>query len=46
MHDKTPEERVDWSEVILGEDNEVIGHFTSEDADEYFSDPENEITLD
>jgi hypothetical protein len=30
------------AEPMLGEDNEVIGYFTSEDADEYFSDSDNE----
>ena len=27
-------------EPIMGEDNEIVGYFTSEDADDYFSDPE------
>jgi hypothetical protein len=45
MNDYTEIEQFDTSvlaEPILGEDNEVIGYFTSEDADEYFSDPENQ----
>ena len=44
MNDFTEIEQFDTSvlleDAILGEDNEVIGYFTSEDADEYFSDPE------
>lgn len=42
MHEFTPEEQFDTSvlEPMFGEDHEVIGYFTSEDADEYFSDPE------
>ena len=28
------------ADPILGEDHEVIGYFSSEDADDYFSDPE------
>ena len=28
------------ADPIFGEDHEVIGYFTSEDADDYFSDPE------
>jgi hypothetical protein len=44
MHELTPEEQADWSEVILGEDNEVIEDFTPEDADEFFSDPTNEMS--
>jgi hypothetical protein len=28
------------SDPIMGEDNEIVGYFTSEDADDYFSDPE------
>ena len=43
MHEFTPEEQTDWSEVILGEDNEVVGYFTPEDAAEFFADPNNEI---
>ena len=27
-------------EPMLGEDNEIVGYFTPEDADDYFSDPE------
>jgi hypothetical protein len=43
MNDYTDIEQFDTSvlaDPILGEDNEVIGYFTSEDADDYFSDPE------
>ena len=42
MNDFTEIEQFDTSvlEPILGEDNEVVGYFTSEDADDYFSDPE------
>jgi hypothetical protein len=28
------------ADPIFGEDHEVIGYFSSEDADDYFSDPE------
>ena len=46
MNEYTEIEQFDTSvldaEPMLGEDNEVIGYFTSEDADEYFSDPSNE----
>lgn len=43
MSDYTLETQIDWSEVVMfGEDNEVIGYFTPEDADEFFSDPDNE----
>ena len=28
------------ADPIMGEDNEIVGYFTSEDADDYFSDPE------
>jgi hypothetical protein len=45
MNELTPEEQVDWSEIYLGEDNEIIGYVTPEDADEFFSDPKNEIKL-
>ena len=46
MNEFTPEEQFDYSvlEPILGEDNEVIGYFTPEDADEFFSDPTNEMS--
>ena len=44
MNEYTEIEQFDTSllleDAILGEDNEVIGHFTSEDAEEFFSDPE------
>jgi hypothetical protein len=42
MNEFTDIEQFDTSllEPMLGEDNEVIGYFTSEDADDYFSDPE------
>lgn len=46
MSDYTPEAQIDWSEVVVfGEDNEVIGYFTPEDADEFFSDASNESSL-
>lgn len=46
MSDYTPEAQIDWSEVAMfGEDNEVIGYFTPEDADEFFSDASNESSL-
>ena len=46
MNDYTEIEQFDTSvlEPMLGEDNEVIGYFTSEDADEYFADPENQYS--
>ena len=31
-------------EPITGEDHEVVGYFTSEDADDYFSDPEAQFS--
>ena len=44
MNEYTEIEQFDTSvldaEPMFGEDHEVIGYFTSEDADEYFSDPE------
>ena len=43
MHEFTPEEQFGYSEPLFGEDNEIVGYFTPEDADEYFSDPTNEI---
>lgn len=49
MNHLTPEEVEDFgniSDVILGEDNEVIGYFDDEDADLYFSDPNNQIEPD
>ena len=45
MSDYTLDVQVDWSEVIFGEDNEVIGYFTPEDAAEFFSDASNELSL-
>ena len=46
MNEFTSEEQFDYSQLepIFGEDNEIIGYFTPEDADEFFSDPTNEMS--
>lgn len=48
MNDFTAIEQFDTSalaDFIFGEDGEIIGYFTSEDAEEFFSDSENEFLV-